>query len=364
MVPRVDTREPKLHGPRRVQNDLGTKALSVALFVIGLLLLAAIAAPPARANLAGPTGGSINQVDEVVEATTATTINEAAPVTEDASSSEGGASPDDSGAIDGEESKPAPAVPVLADLIPPVAHKAAGVAAKLPPASAEATDVTIEPLQVVEEALEAPLPELPAAGISPVTEVVEDIQPSLATLNENHPVAADVVVMAPTEAVDVVGVLPLFEPPAVGPGSIEASTAPAMSTISLPEPVIASQPMGGRSQQVTGLFSKELVAEMTLFHSTDTADDSVAGGPAAAAPERETAALAAYVPIAGAVPVVGGVGGSAFAGSSQSGSGSFAAAFDFFAAMAALLALCLLGLIRDRSRSGRSIFPSHGGRPG
>jgi hypothetical protein len=250
------------------------------------------------------------------------------------------------------------AVELLED-VPPVVDDAIEVAVDVPPVVEDVLDVVEAGPPVVEDLLTV-------VGVAPVVEVVEDAPPLGEIVDEIRPVVADIVMMAPPQVVDMIRVLPLFVPPAVaGPGPIEVPTDSAIPTISSTrEVVLPSQTLQDGSQRLSGLFTNELVTEMTLFHLADLTDGSAAGG--SSVPEPETAALAAYVPIAGTMPAVGGAGASSSTGSSHSGN-SFSGgldAFSFFAAMAALLALCVVGWIRDRSRSGRSIFPTHGGRPG
>jgi hypothetical protein len=374
MVPLFDTRETELHGLRRLQNDLGAKALFVVLSVLALLSLAAIFASPARADLAEAADGMIDQVSGVVETTTSTLTDDSTTAPDDGTTvpDEGTTVPDDgttvedNGAPSGEEGSSEPLEQIVADVIPLVADQAVEVLENVPPVVDDAIEVAVDAPPVVEEVLDVveagpPVVEdvLTVVGVAPVAEVVDEVRP----------VVADVVIMVPPQVVDVVRVLPLFVPLTVAsPGPIEAPTDSAIPTISTAREVVPpSQPLKDGSQRSSGLFTKELVAEMALFHLADLTNGSAAGEPSASpVPEGETAAMAAYVPIAATMPVVGGAGASSSTGSSHSGSNSFGGldVFSFFAAMAALLALCVVGWIRDRSRSGRSIFPSHGGRPG
>jgi hypothetical protein len=383
MVPSVDTRETELHGLHRLQNDLGTKALFVVLSVLVLLSLAAIFASPARADLAGAADGLIDRATGVVETTTSVVETTASvvetttsTVTDDGTTvTADGTTVEDNGAPSGEEGNPAPLQQIVADEIPLVADEEVEVLENVPPAVDDAIEVVVDTPPVVEEMLDVveavpPFVEdlLTVGGVAPVVEVVEDAPLLDDIVDEVRPVAADVVTMVPPQVVEG-RVLPLFVSPAVANSEPnEVLTDSALPTISSTgEVVLASQPLEDGSQRLSGLFTKEFVAEMTLFHLADLTDGSAAAGSSASPmPERETAALAAYVPIAGTVPVVGGAGASSSTASSHSGS-SFSGgldAFSFFAAMATLLALCLVGWIRDRSRSGRSIFRSLGGRPG
>jgi hypothetical protein len=368
MVPLVDTRETELHGLQRLRNDLGTKALFVVMSVLALLSLAAIFASPARAVLAGGDGGLIDQASGVVETTTSS-VTDGTTVTDDGTTVEG------SGAPSGEEANPAPLQLIVGNVTPPDADEGVEVLESAPPVVDDAIEVVVDGLPVAEEGLHvveaSPVIEdlLTVVGDAPMEEVVDDALPLVDIVDEVSPGVAVVVNMFPSQVVDGVRVLPLFVPPAVASsGPIDGPIDSAIPTISSTnEVVLPSQPIEDGSQRLSGLFTKELVAEMTLFHLADLTDGSAAGGSSASpVPDRETAALAGYVPIAGTMPVVGGAGASSSTGSSHSGSSFFGEldAFSFFAAMAALLALCLVGWIRDRSRSGRSIFPSHGGRPG
>jgi hypothetical protein len=373
----VDTRETELHGLHRVQNDLGTKALFVGLSVLVLLFLAAMLASPARADLAGAADGLVDQATVVVEATTSVVETTTSTVTDDETTvTDDATTVEDNGAPSGEEGNPAPLQQIVADEAPLVADEEVEVLEIVPLAVDDAIEVVVDTPPIVEEVLDVveavqPFVEdlLTVVGVAPVVEVVEDAPPLGDIVDEVSPVAADVVIMVPPQVVDVVRVMPLFVPAAVANSEPnEVLTDSALPTISSTGEVVrASQPIEDGSQRLSGLFTKELVAEMTLFHLADVTDGSAAAGSSASpVPERESPALAAYLPIAGTMPVVGGAGASSSTGSSHSGS-SFSGgldAFSFFAAMAALLALCLVGWIRDRSRSGRSIFPSHGGRPG
>jgi hypothetical protein len=372
MVPSVDTRETELHGLHRLQNDLGAKALFVVLSVLVWLSLAAIFASPARADLAGAADGSVDQptgvmetTSSVVETTTSTVTDDGTTVTDD------GTTVEDNGIPSAEDGNPAPLQDIVADETPPVADAEVEVLESVPPAVDDAVEVAVDTPPVVEEVLDVveavPFEDLlTVVGVAPIVDAVEDAPPLDGIVD--RPVVADVVIMAPPLVVDMVQVLPLFVPPAVAnPEPNEVLTDSALPTISSTgEVVLASQPIKDGSQALSGLFTKELVAEMTLFHLAHLTDGAAAvGSSPSPMPERETAALAAYVPISGTMPV-GGAGASSSTGSSHSGSGFSGGldVFSFFAAMAALLALCLVGWIRDRSRSGRSIFPSHGGRPG
>jgi hypothetical protein len=359
-----------LHGLHRLQNDLGVRALFVVLFVLVLLCLGAVFASPARADLAGAAGGVIDQASDVVETATPAATDDATAAAED-----DGATAEDSAASSEDEANPAPLEQVVADVIPPVADAAVEELENVPPVVDDAIGAAVDAPPVVEEVLDPnegvpPFVEdlLTVVGADPAVEVVGDASPIVEPVDEVRPAVADVVIVVPPQVVDVVRVLPLFVPPVVSPGTIEVPIGSPIPTLgNTGEAGLDPQPIKDGSQRLSGLFTQELVAEMTLFNLADSTGVSAAGGSSASpTPERETAAMAPYVPIAGTMPVVGGAGASSSTSSSHSGS-SFSGgldAFSFFAAMAALLALCLVGWIRDRSRSGRSIFPSHGGRPG
>lgn len=356
MVRRVDRRDRELRG-LRLQNDLGTKVLFTALSVVALLFLAAIAASPARAYLVGDVTDQATEAEE-----TAT-----APVTDD------GTSVEDEAAPAGEETIPAPPDQVGEHEIPPVADQA-GVSGNIPSVAENEIEVMSAPLVVDPvldgaDALVAVEDSLTGDAVIPVVEGVEDVSPFVETADEVRTLVTDVMVVVPAEVLDLVRVLPLFEsPPVTTTRPVEIPPLPVMPAISVANEVVQRpEPVNERPQQLSGLFTKELVAEMTLFNLTNlTVGSAAVESSASPVPERETPAMAAYVPVAGTMPVLGGAGTSSSSGSSNSGAGAFGGldAFNFLAAMAALLALCLLGWIRDRSRSGRSIFPSHGGRPG
>jgi hypothetical protein len=357
MVPRVDRRDREVHG-LRLQNDVGTRVLFVVFSVFALLLLAAVVASPARADLAGDLGGVSDQATGAVETATP-------PATDDGATLQDEVSPGGGVAI------PAPADQLWEEEIPPVWDEAVGAAESIQSVGDDGIDAVTAALVVAEvlDGAEAVLPveeSLTGDAVSPI--VVEDALPFVESAEEVRTFVTDVVIMVPPEVVDMVRVLPLLVPPAVaGPGPLVVPTVSVTPTVSIAESLPPPEPVNDTPQQPGGLFTKELLAEMTRFHLTELTVGSTAGGPSASpAPEPETAAMAAYVPVAGTMPVVGGAGASSSSGSSHAGGGSFGGldTFGFFAAMTALLALCLLGWIRDRSRFGRSIFPSHGGRPG
>ncbi|HUP14923.1 MAG TPA: hypothetical protein VM848_02545 [Acidimicrobiia bacterium] len=352
MVPFVDTRETELHGLNRLQNDFGTKALFLVLSVPALFSLAAIFAQPARADLLDAAGAVADQTSDVIEDTTTTVIeNDAA----------------------GGEENAAPLEGVGAGVIPPVSEEAIEVVEDVLPVVDDVLEVVADTPPVVEvlsEVVEVipPVVEdlLVVVDATPIVEIVEDLSTVVEIVEEVRPVVTDVVIMTPPLVLDVVRVLPLFVPNAVvSPGPSEVPSVPVPSSNPL-EVSLSSEPAADKPHQLNGLFMQELVAEMTSFHLADLTSSLAAESPASTEPDADTPGLAPYKPIAGLVAVVGGSGSSASSTSSHSGSSFFGGldAFSFFAAMAALLALCLVGWIRDRSRSGRSIFPSHGGRPG
>ncbi|HKY49560.1 MAG TPA: hypothetical protein VJQ79_16435 [Acidimicrobiia bacterium] len=333
--------------------------LFVVLSVLALLFLAAIVASPARADLVGDVGGVGDQVTEEVEIATPPVTDEGTTVDDEATPGE-------------EEVIPAPIDQVGEEEISPVGDEAVAVSESNPSVGTEGIDAATAALVVAEvlDGAESVLPVeelLIGDAVSPVEEALEDAPAFDESVEEVPAFVTDVVIMVPTEVVDMVRVLPLLVPPPVAsPGPIEIPTVPVTPTISIAGSMPSPEPVNDIPQQSSGLFSKELLAEMTLFDLTELTVGSTTGGSTSPAPERKTAPLAAYKPVAGTLPVVGGAGASSSSGSNHAGGGSFGGldAFSFSAAMAALLALCLLGWIRDRSRSGRSIFPSHGGRPG
>jgi hypothetical protein len=308
--------------------------------VLGALFLAAVFASPARADLVDAAGAVVDQTIDVLDDTAITVI--------------------ETDAAGDEESATLPIEEVAAEVTPSVSEEPVKLVEDVVPVVDDVLEVEGATSPAIEDLLVV-------VDVEPVVELVDD--PLVEIVEEVGTVVADVVVMFPPGMVDVVGPMPLFVPATVAsPGPIEVPTDPVRPTMSTTHEVGPfPQPIKDGSQRSSGLFTMELAAETTLFHLAELTRDSAARGSSASPlPERETAALAAYVPMAGTVPVVGGAGTSSSAGSSHSGGSIFGGldAFSFFAAIAALLALCLVGWIRDRSRSGRSIFPSHGGRPG
>ena len=333
-----------MDGLHRLQKDIWAKASIVLLFVVAFLSLSAIFAQPADADLIDAV---IDQATDVVE-TIVTPADEA----------------DDSAPA--EEIKVEGVPPVVEEVVDvvedvPVLEDVLEVVEDVPPVVDEVIEV-LDDGPVVEDVLEV------VEDVPPVVEILEDVPVVVEIVEDVLPALTDVVIAIPTQITDVV-VLPPFVPTAPeSPGPIEVPTVPVPTINNSPEVSHSSELTNDQSQSLEGLFNKELVAEMALFHLADLTTGSTANVPSASSPtEQNTRALAAYVPMAGTMPVVGGAGASSASGASHSGSSSFGAgldAFSFFAAMAALLALCIVGWIRDRSRSGRSIFPSHGGRPG
>lgn len=344
MVPSVDTRETELLGLNRLQNDHGRKALLVVLSVLALLFLAAIFAQPARADLLDAAGAVVDQTSDV--------IGDATVIVDDAAGGEEKAEPLEEVVAVSEE-------PEVVEDVTPVADDVLEVVGDTPPVVEDAIEV-VEVIPPVVEDL------LVVVDATPIVEVVEDPPAMVEVVEEDRPVVTDVVNVTPPLVLDVVRVLPLFVPiPVVSPGSSEVPGVPVPSTSAI-EVSLPLEPAADKPHQLDGLFTQELVAEMTLFQLADVTSSVAAESPASTEPDAETPGLAPYMPTAGRVAVVGGSGSFASSTSSQSGSSFFGGldAFSFFAAMAALLALCFVGWIRDRSRSGRSIFPSHGGRPG
>ena len=358
-----------MDGLHRLRSDNRTRAFFVVLSVVAFFSLAAIFAQPARADLLDAVGVVVDQAGDVLEDTVT-------PVT-------------DNDVAGGEESASTSLEETVAEVIPPVAEEAVEavedalpvvddvleVVGDVPPVVEDVIEVVevVEVIEVVEvvEVVEVipPVVEdlLVVVDVAPIVEVVEDLSPVGEIVEEVLPAVTDIVVLTPPQVVDVIRVLPLFVPdaaasPGVGEAPIEPKPASNPSEAPLSVELVRDQP-----RQLNGLFTKELVAEMALFHLTDTTSSSPAAeSPASAVPDPETPGLGAYMPTAGWVAVAGSAGSSSSSNSSQFGS-SFSGgldAFSFFAAMAALLALCLVGWIRDRSRSGQSIFPTHGGRPG
>ena len=330
-------------GLNRLQNEFGTKALFVVLSVLAFLFLATVVAQPARADLLDASGAVVDQASDVIEDTTTTVIENDA---------------------DGEENALDEGV---AEVIPPVSEEPIAVVEDVLPVVDDVLEVVGDTPPVVDDEVGADQSiEVVEIDAIPIVEVVEDLSTVVEIVEEVRPVVIDVVNATPPLVLDVVRVLPLFVPNAVvSPGLSEVSSVPVPSSNPL-EVSLSSEPATERSSQPDGLFTQELVAEMTWFHLTDLTSSAAAETPASTESDAETPGLAPYVPTGGRVAVVGGSGSSASSTSSHSGSSFFGGleAFSFFAAMAALLALCLVGWIRDRSRSGRSIFPSHGGRPG
>ena len=334
-----------MDGLHRLQKDIWAKASIVLLFVVAFLSLSAIFAQPADADLLDAV---IDEAADVVE-TIVTPADEA----------------DDS----------APAEEIKVEVLPPVVEEVLEVVGDVPPVVEEVLEVVGDVPPVLDDVLEV-VGDLPPVvedvlevveNVPPVVEILEDVPVVVEIVEDVLPVITDVVVAIPTQVTDVV-VLPPFVPTAPeSPGPI-APTVSVPTISNSPEVSHPAELATDKSRPLDGLFNKELVAEMALFHLADLTTGSTANAPSASSPpEQKTPGLAAYVPMAGTMPVVGGAGASSASAASHSGSSSFGGgldAFSFFAAMAALLALCIVGWIRDRSRSGRSIFPSHGGRPG
>lgn len=349
MVPSVDTRETELLGLNRLQNDFGTKALFVVLSVLAFLSLAAVFAQPARADLLDAVGAVVDQTSDVIEDTTTTVVEN------DAAGGEENAAPLEEVV---EVIPPASEEPIEVVEDPPVVDEVLEVAGDAPPVVEDEIGVD-QVIEVVEDLLVV-------VDATPIVEVVEDLAPVVEIVEEVRPLVTEVVIVTPPLVLDVVRVLPLFVPNAVvSPGPSEAPVFPVPSSNPL-EVSLSSERATDKPHQLNGLFTQELVTEMTLFHLADLTNSVATESPASTEPDAETPGLAPYMPTSGRVAVVGGSGSSASSTSSHSGSSFFGGldAFSFFAAMAALLALCLVGWIRDRSRSGQSIFPSHGGRPG
>ena len=220
----------------------------------------------------------------------------------------------------------------------------------------------IEVLPPVEEIVEEVLP---------VVEIVEDLLPVDDVVPQVIPLGFDdVVELVPPFVTDAVEVLPIWVPtPVDSPGPIATPAVSAGAPVfDTPPASLATEPTKSESQQPDDFFTKQLVAEIAQFQLAELTRNA-GGSSSSPSPvsDPETASMAGYVPIGRTLPVPErGAGAQGPIGSSHSGSGVFGGldAFGFFAALAALLALCLVGWIRDRSRSGRSIFPSHGGRPG
>ena len=338
MVQRTSYGRRDLDGLQRLQIDIWARAFFVLWFVLVFLSLAAIFAQPARALGDAP----IDEAADVVETTTTTVV--------------------DNGASGGEEDDAAPAEEVVAETLPPLVEEVAEVAEDVAPLVEEVVEVGEDVTPGVEELAEI------VEGVPPVVEELIDeelLEAVDVVVDFDSPVVTDVMAVTPSQVVDVILVLPLFVPdPVESPGPIELPTDPVVSTTSnsAAVPLVSAFTKEESGQP---FFTRGMVEEMAPLHPVDLTDGPTAAGSSGSPlPKRETPPLAAYVPIAGAGPVVGGAGSSS-SSSSHSGSSFFGVdAFGFFAAMAALLGLCLVGWIRDRSRSGRSIFPSHGGRPG
>ncbi len=348
-----------MDGLPRLQNDIWTKILFVVLCVLAFLSLAAIFAQPAGADLIDAAGAVVDQAANVIETTTTTTT--------------------DNGVPGGEADATAPLDEIADEVIPPVVEEVVAVAEDVPTVAEDAFEMNTPPpgpddIPSVVDDVASVAEDLIAVvdDVAPVADdslVAADDVLAIVEVVEVLPVVADVVTVVPSQVVDVVRVLPLFVPDAVASlGPIEVPTDPVIpATSNTRGAPIASDPTKDKSHQSSGLFTKELVAEMALFHLADLTEGSTPSrSNSSLDSDRETPALAAYVPISGTMPAVGGAGGSASSGSSHSGSSFFGGVdvFGLFAALAALLALCLVGWVRDQSRSGRSIFPSHEGRPG
>ena len=347
----------ELDGLPRLRRDVGTRVLFVLLAVLAFLALAAVASPPAKAGLIDTV---IDPVEDIVESV----INDP-PAEDEASETEpvevvDVVPPIVEEVVEVIEVVP-PIVEEVVEVVPPIVEEVVEVVEVVPPMIDDVVDV-IEILPPVEEIVEEVLP---------VVEIVEDVLPVDDVVPQVIPLGLDdVMELVPPLVTDAVGVLPIWVPaPVDGSGPIPT---PAVST---PAPVLvtpavspATEPTKSESQQPDDLFTKQLVAEIAQFQLAELARNAGGSNPSQSpVADPETASMAGYVPITRTLPVPErGAASQGPIGSSHLASGLFGGldAFGFFAALAALLALCLVGWIRDRSRSGRSIFPSHGGRPG
>jgi hypothetical protein len=345
----------ELDGLARLRRGVGTKTVFVLLAVLSFLALAAVASPPARADLIDTV---LDPVEDVVESVIT----------------------DPSAEDDGTDTPPVEVgdvVPIVeevvdvVDVVPPIVEEVVDVVDVVPPVVEEVVGVVPPIVDEVGEVIEIipPVEEI-VEDVLPVVEIVEDVLPVEDVVPQVIPsVLDDVVQVVPPQVMDAVEVLPIWVPAAVDtPAPIATTAAPGGAPLADTPVSLATELTKSDLQQSDVLFAKQLVAEIAHFQLAGSAMNS-AGADSSPSPvaDPETASLAGYVPITRTLPAPErGAGAQGPIGSSHSGSGLFGGvdAFGFFAALAALLSLCLVGWIRDRSRSGRSIFPSHGGRPG
>ena len=214
--------------------------------------------------------------------------------------------------------------------------------------------------------------DIPVLGDEPVVDLIEE---NPVVVEDISSVLDDALTALPPMGVDMVGVLQFLTPevPVVTP---EVNVAPAMLTVA-PVAVGGSSFDLGQATPATetvqppslanALYGEQLGAELALVGLSNVTSHPATGPGLSSSPGEENVPdLAPYTPLPRPVPVERGPAAASQGGSTHAGGGHFGAIdpYGFFAAMATLLALCVVGWIRDRSRSGRSIFPSHGGRPG
>ena len=337
------------------------KALWLLVSVLAFLLLSSIFAQPARADLID----AVVDQSEIAEATSSTPSDSTADNT--APEGDAYASPDTE-EVDAVTVAPAFDVISTADEAiesigtdPPATSESIEVEEIVPSTLDEVTAV-IDDLPVVEEALETVEEVVPVEIVEEALPIVEQVESvfdaavSAAPPLVDGPVvnAVGVLTEAIFESIESFAVDPQRDP--VPP----ANSEPPMVTLG-PETIPTSRP-------TSDLLSRQLIVEMAQFQLAESTNGTAGNrSPAPPAPDRQTASMAGYVPVAGTVPTTDrGPSASGSGGFGQSGTGFLGGldASSFLAALAALLALCIVGWIRDRSRSGRSIFPSHGGRPG
>ena len=339
------------------------KALWLLVAVLAFLILSSIFAQPARADL----------VDEVVDQSE---IAEAPSSTPSDSTADNTEPQDDADASPVSEESEAPVTVAPAfDLITiadeaiesidtdPSATSESIELAEVVPSTLDEVAAVIDDVPVVEEVLETVEEVVPVEIVEEVSPIVEQVESVFDAAVSAAPSLVDGPVV-PGVGVLTGAILESVESPApVDPRRDpvpHASPEPPMVTLG-PETIPPSRP-------TSDLLSRQLIVEMSQFQLAESTDGTAGNhSPASPAPHRETASMAGYVPVAGTVPNTDrGPSASGSGGFGQSGTGFLGGidASSFLAALAALLALCVVGWIRDRSRSGQSIFPSHGGRPG
>jgi hypothetical protein len=357
MVRKVHEWETGLIGLHRLREDIWTKALFCVLVVIALLVLNAAFSQSAGASIIGSDEAVSDAPDEVITDATDDVVTEVPDeVVSDSPDDVVAEAPED--AI-GTDDAIGDATGVVEQVVDEVVDE---VVETVNPNGDEAEESVV----VGDAGLEIDIPVL-GDEAGPVADLIEEIP---VAVEDTSSVLDDVLTSLLPVGVDLVGVLP------VPPPEVEVVVAPATVTAAPVEvggsslDLREASPASEASQPLSladAMYGEQLGTELALFRLSNVTSDAATGPGLSPSPGEETVpGLAAYAPLPRPVPVERGPAGPSQGSSTHAGGGHFGAIdpYGFFAAMAALLALCLVGWIRDRSRSGRSIFPSHGGRPG